>query len=228
MKHIGIIGGLGAPSTAKYYQWLNEAARALGGHMGARVILTSVDGQDIAGFRFNGDDEGEEAFFVNEAKRLERAGADFILIASNTSHKNADAIEREVSLPLLHLADATAKHLKAKGHDKVAFLGTIPAMEKDFYKKRIVNAGIDIIIPDEGERAYINEAIYDRLVWDKVLKDDSERFAKIIDGLIDKGAQGVILGCTELTLLNLENFTKAPLFDTVRIHVEAAMEMATN
>jgi len=226
MKTIGIIGGLGPPSTVKYYEWLNEGVqKALGGNHSAKIILTSLDGEDVKKFRLSGDATGEGQFYAQEAKKLEQAGAHFILIASNTSHKNVPAIEKAVSIPVLHLADATAARVKSAGIKKIGLLGTAPTMEEDFYKSRLTAAGLDVIIPDEQERRYINNVIYNELVKNIINTTVNAEFTKIAQRLQAAGAQGIILGCTELTLLSLPE-VKAPLFDTTKIHVEAALEYA--
>lgn len=226
MKTIGIIGGLGPPSTVKYYEWLNEGVqKALGGNNSARIILTSVNGEDIKTLRLSGDKDAEGAFYAREAKRLEAAGADFILIASNTSHKNVPYVERAVSIPLLHLADATAAYVYAKGVRKVGLLGTAPTMEEDFYKSRLIAQGLEILIPEAGERAFISNAIYNEMVKGIVRPEINAAFVSLIEKLQQAGAEGIILGCTELTLLDL-SAVSLPQFDTVKIHVEAALKAA--
>lgn len=227
MKTIGIIGGLGPASTLKYYEWLNEGVREAGrGHHSARIILSSLDGADIAAFRKAGDDPGEGSFFAVEARRLERAGADFLIIASNTSHKNAEAITAAVSIPLLHLAEVTADKVADAGIKKVSLLGTAYTMEQDFYKTKLISAGIDVIVPEDDDRAFMTQAIYDELVKSIVRDEVKERFRTIITTQQEQGAQGVILGCTELTLLGLDDSADLPLFDTARLHVRAALDYA--
>lgn len=229
MKTIGIIGGLGPPSTIKYYEGLTSGIKERTGGQahGAQVIINSVNGAEIAGFRAAEDDEGEGAFFVDQAKRLERAGADCILIASNTSHKNAPYIQKEISLPLIHLAQATADVIVEAGLQKVILLGTAKTMEGDFYRQYLDRAGLKIIVPDAEDRAFINESIYMRLVKNLVTDDDNARYAAIIKQLVEAhDARGVILGCTELTLLDMPSRVDVPLFDTVQIHVNAALDFA--
>lgn len=229
MKTIGIIGGLGPPSTVKYYEGLTAGIqeRTNGAAHGAQLIINSVNGADIAAFRKAGDDDGEGAFFVRQAKRLEAAGADCILIASNTSHKNVPYIEKEVSLPIIHLAQATADAIVKASLQKIILLGTVPTMEGDFYRRYLDQAGLKIIVPDDQDRAFINESIYTRLVKNIVTDDDNARFAAITQKLIEEhDAEGVILGCTELTLLDMPLRLGAPLFDTVQIHVNAALDFA--
>lgn len=224
MKTVGIIGGIGPPSTVKYYEGLIQGVQvALGGHATAKIILTSLNGEDIKQFRLAGDVAGEGDFYAAEAARLQRAGADFILIASNTSHKNAPYVESAITVPLLHLADATAQAVVAQGLTKVALLGTIPTMEQDFYKTRLAAQGLEIMIPDADDRHIINDAIYTEMVKGIVRSEVNAGFVRIINKLKDAGAEGVVLGCTELTLLDLDGIN-LPVFDTVKIHIEAALK----
>ena len=224
MKTVGIIGGIGPPSTVKYYEGLIQGVQmALGGHATAKIILTSLNGEDIKQFRLSGDVAGEGSFYAAEAVRLERAGADFILIASNTSHKNVPYIESAITVPLLHLADATAQAVSSKGVTTVALLGTIPTMEQDFYKTRLVAQGLNVVIPDADDRHFINDTIYTEMVKGIVRPEVNAEFVRIINKLQDAGAEGVILGCTELTLLELADIN-LPVFDTVKIHIEAALK----
>lgn len=227
MKTIGIIGGIGVPSTVKYYEWLNDGVKAaLGAEHSVKLVITSVNGEEIKNFRIAGDVAGEGAFFANEAKRLEAAGADFILIGSNTSHRNAHFVEEATNIPLLHLAGATAEAVLAKGIKKIAFIGTSTAMEEDFYKDRLIKAGLDVMIPEKDDRDYISHEIYNYLIQNTVRPEAVERFTRILSDLRDNGAEGAILGCTELTLLNLQSTDDFPLFDTVQIHVAAALKQA--
>lgn len=224
MKTVGIIGGIGPPSTVKYYEGLTQGVqKALGGSATAKVILTSLNGEDIKQFRLAGDVAGEGAFYAAEALRLEQAGADFILIASNTSHKNVPYVESAITVPLLHLADATAQAVVVQGVEKVALLGTIPTMEQDFYKTRLAAQGLEVMMPDVDDRHFINDTIYTEMVKGIVRPEINAGFVRIINKLKDAGADGVILGCTELTLLDLADID-LPVFDTVKIHIEAALK----
>ena len=226
METIGIIGGLGPHSTIKYYEWLTQGVNdALGGVNSAKIILTSLNGEEIKNIRLGNDKEAEGLLFAEAARTLEAAGADFILIASNTSHKNAPYVEDAVFIPLLHLADVTAEHIKDQSIESIVLIGTRPTMEQEFYKSRLVKQGLKVIIPNEAEREFINTAIHEELVKGIIKPDVSAAFTEIIERTKDMGAQGAILGCTELTLLNLKN-TKIPLFDTTRIHVNAALKRA--
>ena len=229
MKTIGIIGGLGPPSTLKYYEWLSEGARhrTRGASHGARVIINALDGGEVWAFRQSGDQEAEGQFFANEALRLERAGADCLLIASNTSHKNVPWIESAVSIPLIHLAKATAQAAQDAGHVRVALLGTPTTLEGTFYSGVLRNSGLEVVIPNDADRVYMGDAIYNRLVHGIVTEEDVSRFAEIAIGLIQSyQAQSVVLGCTELTLLGLPEKLNIPCHDTCRIHVNAALNFA--
>ena len=229
MKTIGIIGGLGPPSTLKYYEWLAEGAqqRTSGASHGARVMINALDGKDVWAFRQAGDQDGEGHFFAKEALRLERAGADCILIASNTSHKNAPWVERAVEIPLIHLAKVTACAALQAGHSKVVVLGTATTLEGSFYTGILRDAGLEVAIPTAGDRAYISDAIYHRLVRNIVDASDVSRIADITKSLVEMHhADAVVLGCTELTLLSLPEALNIPFHDTIRIHVEAALDFA--
>jgi len=165
-------------------------------------------------------------FFARHAKLLENAGADFILIASNTSHRNAPYVEAAVKIPLLHLANATAQKIVDANVTKVALLGTPYTMEHDSYKGRFAERGIDVLVPNTEDRAWMGRAIYDELFKGVVTEEARAKFAQVAEGLLEQDAQGVVLGCTELTLLNLHEKCSALYFDTTRIHVEAAVTMA--
>lgn len=226
MKKIGILGGLGPPSTVKYYEWINEIIQArLGGQNTARIFINSLNGEDVKNFRIAGDAVGESAFYVEEARRLEKAGADCIVIASNTSHRNAPAIEAAIDLPLIHLAKATAKSVKKAGVQSVLLLGTAPTMEEDFYKAHLFDAGLNVIIPEAHERAKLSDHIYNELVKYKV----TQAANALCNDMIKKYApeiQGVILGCTELTLIDIKPCDGVQIFDTAKIHVEAIVDFA--
>lgn len=226
MKTIGIIGGLGPPSTIEYYKGLTEGSQQrLGGNNAVKIILTSVNGEDIKGFRLSGDSQAEGAFYANEAKRLEQAGADFILIASNTSHRNAAFVESAVSIPLLHLAKITAGHIHALGIKKIGLLGTAPTMEEDFYKAHFTARGLDVLVPDPQDRTHLSALIYNELTQHRLSPAINDAFVTVAKKLQQQGAEGIILGCTELTLLDFSSLT-VPLFDTVKIHIAAALDEA--
>ncbi|HNQ92261.1 MAG TPA: amino acid racemase, partial [Alphaproteobacteria bacterium] len=187
------------------------------------LVLINLDGDQIQKFREAGDDIGEGRYFAENAFFLERAGAAFILIASNTSHKNAPYIEKAVSIPVLHLAKATAKRVKDSGIPTVGLLGTKLTMEGDAYISHLRDASLDVIVPKAEDRDFISTTIYSDLIHSVVRPDVKERFLRIIDDLKARGAEGIILGCTELTILELDD-VGVPLFDTTRIHVEDALD----
>lgn len=213
-------------STARYYQWLNEGIRErLGGLHSAKIILTSVDFGTIE--KLQAADEWDEAgdILSNEAVKLERAGADFILLATNTMHRVAGKIEAASGIPFIHLADATAQKIKAAGLDKIGLLGTIYTMEHDFYKGRLSQQGLNVIIPDPDSRETVHKVIYDELCLGKINPESKDAFLKTANALIAKGAQGIILGCTEITLLVDQRDFDFPVFDTTRIHIEKALDL---
>lgn len=225
MKTIGIIGGLSPESTVKYYQWLNEGVqKRLGGHHSAKVILSSVDFGEFVLLKEKGDWDTQGRLLSEEAMKLERAGADFIVLATNTMHKMADQIEAAISIPFLHLADATADKILDSGFSKIGLLGTRYTMELDFYKARLEAKGIQTIVPDENGREIVNSVIYDELCHGLVKEDSRKRYRDIIKSLVDEGAEGIIMGCTEITMLIDESDSSVPLFDTTKIHVERALE----
>ena len=226
MKRIGILGGIGPASTLEYYKWLNDGVHsALGAPHTADIVLISLDGKKMQGLRQAGDDDGEGAYFAAEAKKLEQMGADFIVIASNTSHKNVPYIEKSVSIPVVHLADATAKRVKEAGLHKIGLLGTKLTMESDFYISRLKAAFLDVTIPEADDRDFISETIYTELLQSVIRPEVKDCFRRIITDLKAKGVECIVLGCTELTLLDLSN-VGVPLFDTTRIHVEEALKLA--
>lgn len=227
MKTIGIIGGLSPESTVKYYEWLNAGVRArLGGHHSAKIILTSVDFGEFVALKDKGDWDTQGKLLSQEAQALERAGADFIIIATNTMHKMADQIEAAISIPFLHLADATASEISAFGIKTIGLLGTKYTMEMGFYKDRLVRHGLTPLVPDEAGREVVNHVIYDELCNGIVRDESRAAYRNVMDDLVRQGAQGVILGCTEITLLVGQKDASVPVFDTTRIHVEKALELA--
>ena len=226
MKKIGLIGGMSWESTVDYYKILNsEVKKRLGTPHSAEIIMHSVDFAEIERLQAAGDWEELSSKMINLAKKLEKAGADMILICANTMHQMAPAVQAELEIPLLHIADAAAEKIKADGLNKVALLGTKYTMEGDFYKNRIEkNYGIDVIIPDSKDRNLIHRIIYEELV-SGILKDSSkEKFKEIILDLEEKGAEGVILGCTEIPLLVKAEDSNLPIFNTTELHAKKAVE----
>ena len=228
MKTIGMIGGMSWESTLEYYRIVNQEVKArLGGLHSAKCLLYSVDFEEIE--RLQREDLWTEAGEVlgRAAQGLEKGGADFILICTNTMHKVAAAVENCVSIPLLHLADATAEKIKAAGMQKIALLGTRFTMEEDFYKGRLVdNYGLDVLVPSEPEMDVIHQVIYEELCLGKIDSNSRKKYLDVIDRLVEEGAEGVILGCTEIGLLVKQEDTDIPLFDTTEIHARAAVDFA--
>jgi aspartate racemase len=227
MKTIGLLGGMSWESSALYYQLLNELVRdELGGLHSAKIVMASVDFAEIEELQRVGDWDRAGELLAAEAARLEAAGADFLVICTNTMHKVAPAIEAATSIPLLHLADATADAVQAKGLRVVGLLGTAFTMEQDFYKDRLASHGLTVLVPSEAERAIVHRVIYDELVLGVVLELSRAQYRDIIASLVDRGAEGVILGCTEIELLVSAADSSVPVFPTTRIHAEAAARLA--
>lgn len=225
MKTVGIIGGLSPESTIKYYQWLNEGVKArLGGHHSARILLSSVDFGEFVALKAKDDWEGQGDRIVFEAKRLAAAGADFILLATNTMHLFTDRIRAAIDVPFLHIAEATADRIAAQGIETIGLLGTRYTMEFDFYKDGLRKRGIDPLVPDGAGIKVVNQIIYDELVHGRVEPASKAAYRTVISDLEARGAKGIIMGCTEITLLIDQADAGVPLFDTTRIHVEAALE----
>ena len=228
MKTIGLIGGMSWESTQEYYRILNEETqRALGGFHSAPCILHSVDFAEIE--KLQHEDRWEEltGIMVRAARTLENAGADFILICTNTMHKMADEVQRSINVPLLHLVDATAERIRQDELRKIGLLGTKFTMEQDFYKGRLSDRfGIEVIIPGNEEREFIHQVIYNELCLGVVNQTSKERFLEIIRNLISQGAEGIILGCTEIPLLVSQADFPVPIYDTTEIHAKAAVAFA--
>ena len=228
MKTIGMIGGMSWESTLEYYRIVNQEVKArLGGLHSAKCLLYSVDFEEIE--RLQRQDLWTEAGEVlgRAAQGLEKGGADFILICTNTMHKVADTVKASVSIPLLHLADATAEAIKEKGLKRIALLGTRFTMEEDFYKGRLVDIfGLDVLVPSEPEMEIIHQVIYEELCLGKIDSNSRRKYMDVIDRLKGEGAEGVILGCTEIGLLVKQEDTDVPLFDTTEIHARAAVDFA--
>ena len=228
MKTIGMIGGMSWESTLEYYRIVNQDVKArLGGLHSAKCLLYSVDFEEIE--RLQHENRWEEAgeLLGRAARRLEKGGADFILICTNTMHKVAEAVQQSVSIPLLHLADATAEVIKEKGLKKIALLGTRFTMEEDFYKGRLVDHyGLDVLVPNEQEMDVIHQVIYEELCLGKINSESRQKHIDVIDRLKGEGAEGAILGCTEIGLLVKQEDTDVPLFDTTEIHARAAVDFA--
>lgn len=223
MKTIGLIGGMSWESTVTYYQIVNQMVKEkLGGLHSAKVILYSVDFFEIEECQANGDWEKSAAILTKAAKSLELAGADCIVICTNTMHKIAPQIEKEISIPLLHIAAATVDKLNEHNIQKVALLGTKYTMQQDFYKEKLIAAGINVLIPEHDDIEFINHVIYDELCLGMISATSKQRYLRIIDDLKQNGAEGVILGCTEIGLLIHPKDSALPVFDTTQIHATRA------
>ena len=228
MKTIGLIGGMSWESSLEYYRIINETVKEkLGGLHSADCIMYSFDFQVIEKLQHKGDWEGLTGLMIEAARKLERGGAEMIVICTNTMHKMADAVQNSVSLPLLHIADVTAEEIKSKKMTTVGLLGTRFTMEEDFYRERLKRKhGFEVIIPDERERETIHSILYNELCLGEIKDMSKETFRRIIDNLSQRGAEGVILGCTEIPLLVEQKDYEVTLFDTTAIHARAAVEFA--
>ena len=223
LKTIGLIGGMSWESTVTYYKIINETVKEkLGGLHSAKCILYSVDFQEIEECQANGNWEKSGEILGEAAYNLEKAGADFIVICTNTMHKVVNQIKEKISIPILHIAEMTAEKILEKGLKNIALLGTKYTMEQDFYKSKLIEKGINVIIPDKNDIEIINEVIYDELCLGTINSNSKKKFLEIVDKLRSKGAEGIILGCTEIGLLIKNEDTDVPLFDTAIIHAEQA------
>ncbi|MFF3024492.1 aspartate/glutamate racemase family protein [Gottfriedia sp. NPDC057948] len=228
MKTIGLIGGMSWESSLLYYQIMNERVKEkLGGHHSAKSLLYSVDFQEIKTLQFEDRWDELTKIMIDIAKKLETSEADCLVICTNTMHKMAKEVEESVKIPLLHIADATAKEIVNSGIKKVALLGTAFTMEHDFYKGRLIEQfGLDVIVPNEAERKRIHTIIYEELCLGIVKEESKQVYLNIIDHLIEHGAEAVILGCTEITMLISQENCRIPVFDTTRLHAESAVDFA--
>ncbi|MGD8314226.1 MAG: aspartate/glutamate racemase family protein [Syntrophobacterales bacterium] len=228
MKVIGLIGGMSWESTAEYYRIINQTVKErLGGLHSAQILLYSVDFSEIATLQTEGKWPEATEFMCDAAQRLERGGADCVLICTNTMHKMAAEVQSSVSIPLLHIADTTAIEIKKRGIRRVGLLGTKYTMEEDFYKKRLVDDyDLDVFIPPEDGRIIVNRVIYEELCLGKVVKESRKQFQQVIHDFKRRRVEGVILGCTEISLLINQEDSPLPLFDTTAIHAKAAVSFA--
>jgi aspartate racemase len=228
MKTIGLIGGMSWESTVPYYRQINEAVKAkLGGLHSAKIILYSVDFHEIERLQHAGEWDAAGAQLASTAQALERAGADFLVFCTNTMHKVAPAIEAAVKIPLLHIADPTAVAIHAAGLRKVGLLGTRFTMEENSYRARLIEQhGLEVIIPQPADREIVHRIIYDELCLGTVRSSSRAQYAHIMQALVADGAQCIILGCTEISLLVGAQDTTVPLFDTTAIHALAAVKDA--
>ncbi len=225
---IGLIGGMSWESSAEYYRIINQAVRdRLGGLSSARCLMWSFDFGEIEALQHAGRWDDAAALMIDAARRLERGGADFFLICTNTMHRMAEQVQAAVAIPLLHIADATAERIKAQGIRRVGLLGTAFTMEQDFYKGRLRHRfGLDVLVPEADDRAVVHRVIYQELVQGRAEPVSRDAYRAVIARLVERGAEAVILGCTEIMLLVKPEDSAVPLFDTTAIHAEAAVARA--
>lgn len=228
MKTIGIIGGMSWESSVDYYRIMNELVRERkGGHHSAKILMNSIDFSEIEQCQGAGMWEYAQEILIEAAKSLEQGGADCVLIGANTMHKLYEPIRDSISIPVIHIADATAEMIKEAGMDTVGLLGTKYTMVDDFYRKRLKDIhGIETIIPKGNQLKIVHEIIINELTMGEIRDESRTEYTRIIDDLRDQGAQGVILGCTEIPLLISQEDSSIPVFDTTRIHSEAAVDFA--
>jgi len=228
MKIIGLIGGMSWESSLEYYRIINRQVREkLGGLHSARILMYSVDFDEIEKLQHEGKWEEAAELMIEAAIRIEKGGADFIVICTNTMHKLYDNVKKRIKIPFLHIADATAEKIKAEGLKKIGLLGTKFTMEEYFYKGRLKDKyGLEVIVPDDNDRQIVHDVIYNELCAGIIEQSSKDHFIRIINKLVDNGAEGIILGCTEIPLLVQQKDAQVLLFDTTRIHAESAVATA--
>lgn len=229
MKTIGLIGGMSWESSIEYYRIINEVTKSkLGGLHSAKSVMYSVDFAEIEILQHQNRWQEATALMVSAAQSVERAGADFVVLCTNTMHKLADEIEANIQVPFLHIADATAKKIQSSGIQKIGLLGTRFTMEQDFYRGRLVDKhGLEVLIPSDEEREVVHRVIYEELCLGIINPASRKQYIEIMNSLVELGAEGIILGCTEIELLVRNGDVTVGLFPTTRIHAEAAVEKAT-
>ena len=227
-KIIGLIGGMSWESSAEYYRIINERVRdRLGGLHSARCLMWSFDFAEVEALQHAGRWAAATDLMIEAAQRLERGGADFVMICTNTMHKMAAEVEAAIAIPLLHIADPTAQRIRADGLTRVGLLGTAFTMEQEFYKGRLIDHhGLDVLVPDDADRAVVHRIIYEELVQGRIEPSSREAYRGVIARLVARGAQAIILGCTEIMLLVNDEDSTVPLYDTTTLHAEAAVERA--
>jgi len=228
LKTIGLLGGMSWESTALYYRLINEGVRRhLGGLHSARIAMVSVDFHPIEVLQHNGEWDRTAQLLAEDARRIEAAGADFLLICTNTMHKVAPQVEAAIDIPLLHLADVTADRVKERRMNTIGLLGTNFTMEQDFYKGRLTDKhGLKVVVPSKADRQIVHRIIYDELCAGVVKEGSRKEYLRIMEKMRADGAEGIIEGCTEIVMLVQQAHTDIPLFDTTAIHAEAAVKMA--
>jgi len=228
MKTIGLLGGMSWESSLEYYRIINEKVKnELGGLHSSKSILYSVDFEEIEVLQHQNKWEELTVIMINAAKSLEKAGADMVLICTNTMHKMADDVQKNISIPLVHIADATAQAIQQQGLKKIGLLGTKFTMEQDFYKGKLLEKyGIDVVIPNDTDREIVHKVIYNELCLGEIKDSSKKEYIRIIENLVRDGAEGIILGCTEIPLLVKQTDVSVPVFDTTTIHAENAVMKA--
>ena len=228
MKTIGMIGGMSWESSLEYYRIINEAVKEqLGDFHSAKCLMYSVDFAEIEVLQRESRWQDATQVMIEAARAVEAGGADFLIICTNTMHKMADEVQQSIAIPLLHIADATAEAVKAQGLHRVGLLGTRFTMEQDFYRGRLVDKfGLDVLVPDSADREIVHRVIYGELVLGRIEPASKSEYMRIIAALAQAGAEGIILGCTEIGLLVSQTDCSLPLFDTTRIHAQAAVQFA--
>ncbi len=228
MKTIGMIGGMSWELSLEYYRIINEAVKEqLGGLHSARSLMVSVDFAEIEALQREGRWEQATRAMIDAARSVEAGGADLLIICTNTMHKMAGEVQRSIGIPLLHIADATAEVIKARGLQRVGLLGTRFTMEEDFYRGRLAEKyALDVLVPDAPDREVVHRVIYEELVLGRIVPASQAAYLRVIDRLAEAGAEGVILGCTEIGLLVSQADSRLPLFDTTRLHALAAVQYA--
>ncbi|MFF2886794.1 aspartate/glutamate racemase family protein [Paenibacillus sp. NPDC057967] len=227
MKTIGLIGGMSWESTAAYYEIINEEVKhRLGGLHSAKCLLYSVDFAEIERYQADGRWDKAGLYLGEVAHSLETAGADFIVICTNTMHKVIEYLEDKITIPILHIADATATQVQKTNIRTVGLLGTSYTMEQDFYKSRLVSHGITVLVPDQAEREIVNKVIFEELCVGNIQPSSRDYYRQVIRNLVARGAEGIVLGCTEIGLLIKQEDSDAPLFDTALIHAVESVNRA--
>ena len=228
MKTIGLLGGMSWESTAEYYRHINEEVKRRLGHLhSARIALYSVDFEDVEQLQQAGHWDQAADLMIDAARRVERAGADLLLICTNTMHKVAEPVADALRIPLLHIADATADAIKRQSIQRVGLLGTRFTMEEAFYRGRLVEKhGLEVVVPEAEQREIVHRVIYDELCVGRIEEQSRQQYLDVIDDLVRQGAQAVILGCTEIGLLIREDDCAIPVFDTTHLHAQAAVDYA--
>ncbi|TBN55536.1 aspartate/glutamate racemase family protein [Glaciihabitans arcticus] len=227
MKRIGLIGGMSWESSAEYYRLLNELVRErLGGLHSADCVLVSLDFAEIEALQASGDWERAGEILADAARSLEAAGAELVVLCTNTMHKVAAPIEAAITVPFLHLADTTAEAVRDAGLVRVGLLGTAFTMEQDFYRDRLASHGLEVLVPSPADRAIVHRVIYDELCLGMVTEESRSEYRRIMGELVASGAEGIILGCTEIELLVGPSDASVPTFPTTRLHAEAAVAAA--